>query len=190
MHPDHTIDLIPFLFATKYTPGFQRRKKLTIYGPAGFADFYERLLSVYGRDMVDVGYEIEVRELASERICFDRWHVQTAQMRHSRTAIGYRFECAGRSFVYSGDTGFCDEIVGLAHEADLLLLECSFADDNKVEGHLTPTEAGEIARLAAARRLLLTHIYPPFGPDEIITAVRSRFHGEVAIAHDLQRVLI
>ncbi|MFQ5709563.1 MAG: MBL fold metallo-hydrolase, partial [bacterium] len=40
LHPDHVMDLVPFLFASKYTPGFTRRDGLEIYGPAGFAEFY------------------------------------------------------------------------------------------------------------------------------------------------------
>ena len=51
----------------------------------------------------------------------------------------------GKSIVYSGDTDYCPELIELADNCDLLILECSFPDDMKVEGHLTPSEAGKIA---------------------------------------------
>ena len=42
-HPDHTSDLVPFLFASNYGSEEVRRRGLTIIGPPGMADFYEKL---------------------------------------------------------------------------------------------------------------------------------------------------
>ena len=189
-HSDHTMDLVPFLFANKYTPGFKRRKKLTIHGPIGFTAFYDKLLEAFGPSMTEAEYDIEVIEFGGGEFFFENCRVETGLMQHSENAIGYRFEHAGKTFVYSGDTDFCDGIVTLARKADLLLLECSFPDDKKVEGHLTPTEAGKIARMAEVRKVILTHIFPPFDPEEMVAAVRGQFEGAVSIAHDLQIVII
>ncbi|NIR49457.1 ribonuclease Z, partial [candidate division KSB1 bacterium] len=145
LHPDHTIDLVPFLFATKHTPDFIRTKPLEIYGPVGFRDFYEKFTSLYGTGITDVDYDITVRELDDIRKTFDNWSLETGLMRHAHNAIGYRFESEGKALVYSGDTDYCEGIVRLAQNADVLILECSFPDDMKVGGHLTPSEAGRIA---------------------------------------------
>ena len=68
-----------------------------------------------------------------------------------------------------------------------LLTECSLPDDRPIDIHLTPSRAGELAKLAGAGKLVLTHFYPVFGderPDE--TAGRI-FEGPVKAARDGDR---
>jgi ribonuclease BN (tRNA processing enzyme) len=48
-HPDHTAELVPFLFATKYPDMSQRQTVLTIVAGMGFKDFYTGLKTVYGK---------------------------------------------------------------------------------------------------------------------------------------------
>ena len=54
---------------------------------------------------------------------------------------------AGASFVYSGDTGYCDAVIDLARGADVFLCEASWthAPDRPPNLHLSGTEAGRIA---------------------------------------------
>jgi ribonuclease BN (tRNA processing enzyme) len=189
LHPDHTIDLIPFLFATKHTPGFSRTKPLFLYGPTGFADFFHRIVALYGRAMIEVNYAIDVQELLEHQLSFEGLTVHTKIMQHADNAIGYRFITNGKTMVYSGDTDMCDEIIELSENADVLVLECSFPDDHKVAGHLTPGEAGRIAALANARHLVLTHIYPPVNAAEILTQCSKQFAGPIEIAKDMMRIV-
>jgi ribonuclease Z len=68
----------------------------------------------------------------------------------------------GRRVVVTGDTRPCAATVEAAHDADLLVHEATFADEEAARavetGHSTAREAAEVARLAGARRLVLTHI--------------------------------
>lgn len=187
LHPDHTIDLIPFLFATKYTPGFFRKKRLEIFGPVGFENFYSKITELYGTSITDVSYNIIIRELSEHKLDFTTWKLQTRLMHHSQGAIGYRFEAEGKVFVYSGDTDYCDEIIKLAWSAHVLLLECSFPDHLKVPGHLTPTLAGKIASNAGVDNLILTHLYPPCDEEDILKPCQEQYKGNVFIATDLMR---
>ncbi len=190
LHPDHTIDLIPFLFSTRHTPGFARTKKLELHGPVGFKDFFNGLVGLYGKGLVEGDYRIEVVEMAENSLSFERLKITTKLMKHSEGAIGYRFELNDKIFVYSGDTDFCEGIIALAQNADVLLLECSFPDEMKVKGHLTPTEAGKIASRAEVDRLILTHLYPPCDEVDILEVCRREFDGEIKLAEDLMRVEI
>jgi ribonuclease BN (tRNA processing enzyme) len=68
----------------------------------------------------------------------------------------------GPLLVFSSDVGPCEELVAAARGADLFLCEAALvspSDDPRPErrGHLSAAEAGEAARAAAARRLLITH---------------------------------
>jgi len=190
LHPDHTIDLVPFLFATKHTPGYTRTRKLEIFGPVGFHAFLDKFVDVFGSGMLDVAYEIEIKELDETELTLASFKVESRLMQHSQNAIGYRFEMDGRVFAYSGDTDVCAGVLELAKNADVLLLECSFPDGEKVTGHLTPSEAGRIAAMAEVKRLILTHIYPPVQAERIMTGVEEQFSGSVEIARDLMHVQI
>lgn len=90
-----------------------------------------------------------------------------------------------RSLVYSGDTGYCQSIVDFAANADLLVLESSFYDFQKgvMRGHLTAGEAGEIASLAKAGQLILTH-FPHYGDRRQLAVEAARtYDGPVKLAY-------
>ena len=91
-------------------------------------------------------------------------------------------EAGSRSLVYSGDTDVSDSLVALARGADLLVLEA--ANPFKVPGHLTPGEAGRLAARAGARRLLLTHFYPPCDAVDVVALAAQEFAGEIIRAED------
>ena len=56
-HPDHSAELVPFLFASKYPVHARRRRPITIVAGKGFSDFFEGLRSVY-REWIDIGPDL------------------------------------------------------------------------------------------------------------------------------------
>jgi ribonuclease BN (tRNA processing enzyme) len=156
----------------------------------GFANFYHRLTGLYGSSIVEVAYDITVRELSESHLSLGAGQLETRWMQHSPNAIGYRFEADGKALVYSGDTDFGEGIIQLARRADVLLLECSFPDQEKVPGHLTPSEAGKIAKLAEAKKLVLTHFYPSCDQENILAPCARQFQGEIVLAEDLMHLQI
>jgi ribonuclease BN (tRNA processing enzyme) len=57
-----------------------------------------------------------------------------------------------------------------------------------VEGHLTPTLAGRVAREAECKRLVLTHFYPPCDELDITRIVEKEYSGEIILAEDLMKI--
>jgi len=66
---------------------------------------------------------------------------------------------AGR-FTFGADCRPCEEVVDAARDTDLLFIEATLPRPERtgIRGHLTPSEAGEAARRAGAKRVVLTHI--------------------------------
>ena len=66
---------------------------------------------------------------------------------------------AGR-IVYGADSSPTEALEEFARDADLMLVEATLPRPERtgMRGHLTPEEAGEHARGAGAKRLLLVHI--------------------------------
>lgn len=190
LHPDHTMDFIPFLFATKYTPGFRRQKRLDIYGPRGFSRFYQDLATIFDPGLLELDFDVQITELGNDRRTVETLVIESGLMKHSKDAIGYRFECNGKVLVYSGDTDRCEEIIHLARHADVLILECSFPDEMKIPKHLTPSEAGQIAEKAHVGKLVLTHFYPPCDEIDVKGIAKRQFSGDVIVAEDLMKITL
>ena len=107
---------------------------------------------------------------------------------HNPESIAYRLiGPAGETVVYSGDTDFCDNLVTLAQDADLLICESSFPDQQKVSGHLSPSSAGRIAQSAGVRHLVLTHFYPACEQVDIMAECRQTYSGRLTLAEDLMQ---
>lgn len=125
-------------------------------------------------------------------------------------SLSFRFDLPDRSIVYTGDTGPSAAVERLAQGADLLVSEVidpdgamadllrqrpdlpviarAFIMQHFREQHLTGAAAGQIARAAHVRRLLLTHIAAQTeGIAAIRAAAASAYGGPVEVASDLGR---
>ena len=190
IHPDHISDLVPLLFACRYADQ-PRLKDLTCVGGQGFKHYFGQIEKLYGRWIDASSYRLTVEEAPDRPLPFKDFQMLTKRVAHMEESVAYRMEFQdGKSLVISGDTEYCQNIVDLARESDLLVLECSFPNGKKVEGHLTPALAGRIASESRSKRLLLTHFYPVCDQFDILTQCRETFAGEVILAEDLMRTKI
>jgi ribonuclease Z len=68
----------------------------------------------------------------------------------------------GRKVVVTGDTEPCESTVAIAHEAELLVHDGTFADEEieraRQTGHSTARQAAEVGRAAEVSMLALTHL--------------------------------
>ena len=60
----------------------------------------------------------------------------------------------------------------------------------KVDGHLTPSLAGRVARETHCKRLVLTHFYPPCDSHDLAGVVKEQYGGDVILAEDLMRIVV
>jgi len=186
-HPDHINDLAELVFANKYFDP-PRTRQLNIYGPQGIKDFFDRMVSLYPV-LGDADYPISIHELEKSLIRLDSMRVKSRPLDHKQSvSLGYRVEYEEKSLIYSGDTDYCEALIKLAKEGDVLIVECSAPDGLKVEGHLTPSEIGEIALRAGVKKVILTHLYPRCEHVDVVAQVRKKYDGAVMRAEDLMTV--
>ncbi|MGD2149676.1 MAG: MBL fold metallo-hydrolase [Desulfobacterales bacterium] len=191
-HPDHTAELVPFLFANKYPDGSRRKIPLTLMAGKGFVKFYDDLKNVYGHwielapDLLTI---VELDNTAYDMRAFDDFKVESLPVDHNPESIAYRItNSGGKSVVYSGDTDVSENLVTLSKDADLLICESALPDELKVKGHLTPSLAGEIADRANVRKLVLTHFYPECDQVDIEKECRKTYSGPLLLAEDLMQI--
>jgi len=191
-HPDHSAELVPFLFASKYPDQKKRKKTLNIIAGKGFVSFYGLLRNVYGDwielapGIVDI---IEFSNTSHDTRRFTDFAVESSPVEHRKESIAFRItDNRGKSIVYSGDTDASDNLVALAKNADLFICEAAFPDEQKSEGHLTPCMAGEIASRASVRQLILTHFYPVCDTVDMKKQCRRTYAGPLQLARDLLTV--
>jgi ribonuclease BN (tRNA processing enzyme) len=181
LHPDHCMDLCGLYVSAKYAPGAPI-PRIPVYGPPGTA--YRMALA----------YDLPLDPGMEEELEFHPWHdvqqigpftVRTALMVHPVPAYAIRVEHGNKSLVYTGDTGPNETLIELARGTDLLLSEAALPDNdphNPTDLHLTPADAGEQAKKAGVKRLVITHVPPWYDRETQAENARRTYSGPVEIA--------
>ncbi|GGW73179.1 MBL fold metallo-hydrolase [Streptomyces lucensis JCM 4490] len=162
LHADHSADLLSAAYAFAFG-GMMPAAPVPVYAPR---DCARRLAGFFGRP--DTGFLETVFDFRDLHDGHDvrHWNLRlTARaVAHGTEAYGLRAECQGSVLAYSGDSGPCAALTELAALADLFLCEADVDAhrDGEHPGpvHLTPEDAGRIARDARVRELLVTHVGP------------------------------
>lgn len=187
-HPDHTGDLVPLLFASRIPDHFPVGH-LNLIGPPGLRDFYTALRQVYGHWIEPDESQLDILEIPPGIHEFQGWSVEALPVEHTNNSMGLRFRDSNGVFAYSGDTGYCSNLVDLLRDADVGLVECSHPYE--VPGHLTPALAGRAAREAGLKRMILTHLYPSCEGHDLVAEVKeSGYDGVVEVASDGMKVIV
>jgi ribonuclease BN (tRNA processing enzyme) len=181
LHADHNADLLSAVYGLAYG-GLTPAAPISVYAPAGCA---QRLAGFFGRP--DAGFLsgiFDFRTLHDGHTARHGELLLTAhEVKHDVEAYGLRAETGGRTLAYSGDTGPCAALTGLAERADLFLCEADI--DTHREGeqvHLTPEDAGRTALAAGVGELLVTHVGPTLSPEAATARAAGAFGGPTATA--------
>jgi ribonuclease BN (tRNA processing enzyme) len=186
-HNDHIGDVPMLFFAWKYGMRPARSAPLTVFGPKGTKRKLVRMAKLFGDHISEPGFDLDIRELPDdgEVRLNDVAGISTHRTPHTDRSIAYRLEVSGRSFCYTGDTGFSDDVAVFVQAADVLLTECSLPEAEAMATHLTPSQVAAMARVALPRRLLVTHVYPQLRRDDVPQLVRDGgWPAEVHLVRD------
>ncbi|HUV10517.1 MAG TPA: MBL fold metallo-hydrolase [Acidimicrobiia bacterium] len=152
-HPDHAVDLYGLHILLRY--GLER-EELPVYAPAHLAEHLGALVEGDWGNTFDWRPcdESQPAEIGDVGLRFSRTD-------HPPPTYAVELATAGKRMIYTADTGPGWDVSAFDPGADLVLSEATYLHGEKpAEIHLSAREAGEMARAAGARRLMLTHLWP------------------------------
>jgi ribonuclease Z len=222
-HFDHTADLPCFLLC-RWDQSTGRENRLRVYGPAPTSEITQKLIGPQGAfaldwkarvgapvsqsvhanrggtlprpepslDVADVGPGTVLEE--------DGWRVTATRVHHVEPwldSLAYRFDWAGGSIVFAGDTGPCGSLDKLAAGADVLVVNCwdhqqTMDDNGEAPGQTGTVDAARMASRAGTRMLILTHTGPqlsrPGQREKGIADIARIYRGEIIFSEELMCV--
>lgn len=187
-HLDHLGGLISFLFGLKWAPQTQdRTRPLRIVGPGGLSHILQAVSDSNDYKLLEQPFAVEIVEVQATREfeILKGIIADTLSTPHRPESLALRLKDEdSKSFVYTSDTGFSENLVSFAKSVDLLLIECSFRRNKPTQKHLELAEAMQIAREAEPRKMLLTHLYPEWDGVDLVSEARALWSGETIEALD------
>lgn len=190
-HPDHCADLISILFSLKYGSVTTTYENLLLMGGKGIAEFYNGLGKVFGH-WIDCNGKIDLHEFHVEKrdyLDLDDLKIETFPVEHRPESIALKItDNNNKTFVYSGDMDITPSFNEFCKDADVLVIDSATPHHLKKDGHLTPKIAGETAKSAGVKKLVLTHFYPEAEYFDMKKEAQEVFDGEVVLAYDLMEM--
>ena len=154
------------------------RNGLPVYAPEGVETKLEGLVGewtdTFDWKLVGDGDRADDRrrESAASRAPIIRCRPSAVEIAHD-----------GKRIVYTADTGPSWSVEAFGPGADLVLSEATYQhDDIRAPIHLSARQAGEAARAANARRLMLTHLWPTLDPVASVEEGSDAFGHAVTLA--------
>jgi ribonuclease Z len=100
---------------------------------------------------------------------------------------------SGSKLVVIGDAGTADGLNAVVGDADLLVIEATFLQQDaaiaRSYGHLTAAQAASLAATSNVKRLILTHISGRYSAETILAEAKAIF-TPVQIANDLEHIQV
>ena len=199
LHADHFLDLVPYSYALTYAPrqqpvpvggypGTDNPARPRLIAPTGARKCFRQVVGAWGNeDLVENAFDLEEYD-AGSTVEVGPIRARFREVPHFTTtyAIDFSSSNGGGRFTYGADSRPAEELVEVARDTDLLFVEATLPRPERtgVRGHMTPSEAGDHARRAGARRVVLTHISDELDADWALEQGSEAFGAPVEVARE------
>jgi len=160
LHGDHFAGL-PYLFL-QYTYETPRQHPLHIAGPPGTEARVRALFGAAYRELAAkaLPFRLAFTELTPDvpaDVC--GVHIEPFRVPHQEhdISLALRITVDDRSVLYSGDTGWTEELMQRSQGVDLFICECCYFE-TRVPYHLDYPRLAEQRERFGAKRIILTHV--------------------------------
>jgi ribonuclease BN (tRNA processing enzyme) len=161
LHGDHYAGL-PFLIL-EYLWEKRRKNVLTVAGPPKLEERTWRLMRLMFPRFVLEEVKHKFKFVVLEPGCSTRlgkFQVRAIRSPHTKpdVSLSLRVDGGGKSIVFSGDSGWNDDLVTLSDGADLFLCECTYFESAQLTFHMNyPLLAANRDKFKVGR-MVLTHL--------------------------------
>lgn len=187
-HADHFSDFITFFFDALIVTKFQggKRGPLTIIGPCGTTHLF-RVLFATLPGFTDPPFKVHFKEVADRPFRIGATKIWPRTVTHSPGlhSVGYRVEYNGNALAYSGDSEYCPNLVQLCRDADVAILDCSYAANRPGPAHLHAGQCGQVAQEAGVGQLILSHFYPLAERYDVEAQAAASYGGTIRKGKDM-----
>jgi ribonuclease BN (tRNA processing enzyme) len=160
-HGDHFAGIPFFILEAHFVS--RRERPLTIAGPPGLPQWYERVFDATfpGGASNRLRFPLTLHEVQPERTdMIGALKITPFEVVHDDRVgpcLAYRIEAEGRVISYSGDTAWTETLIPAARAADLFICEC-YMFDKPARAHLSLSEIEREMPRIGAKRVILTHM--------------------------------
>jgi ribonuclease BN (tRNA processing enzyme) len=199
LHADHFLDLVPYSYALTYAPrqqpvpvhrwpGTDKPARPALHAPPGAREVFRRVVGAWGNDdLIENAFGLEEYD-PSEKLEIGPISVRFHEVPHFTETFAMSLESTngGGKIAYGADSSPTEELTDLARGCDLLLVEATLPRPERtgMRGHLTPREAGEHARAAGAKRVVITHFSDELGDAWMETEATAGFGAPIEVARE------
>ena len=199
LHADHFLDLVPYAYALIYAPrqqpvpvngwpGTATPARPALHAPPGARGIFRRVVGAWGNeDLIEKAFDMDEYD-PSKEVEVGSLRVRFQPVPHFTETYAMAFSSAAGAgrLVYAADCSPTSALNGFASSAELMLVEATLPRPERTgsRGHLTPGEAGEQARAAGAKRLLLVHITDELDAGWARDEAAASFGGPVDVARE------
>jgi ribonuclease BN (tRNA processing enzyme) len=161
LHGDHFGGL-PFLILD-YMWETRRKKVLTIAGPPKLEErTWSLMRTMFPHFELDkIKHKLKFAVLEPGRSTrLGKFKVSAIRSPHTKPdiSLSIRIDGGGKSIVFSGDSGWNDELVKMTDGADLFLCECTYYESAHLKFHLNYPLLAANRDKFKVRRMVLTHL--------------------------------
>jgi ribonuclease BN (tRNA processing enzyme) len=211
-HLDHNEEYLPI----SVLAWLQGRRHANLVGPPKTKALHDFLLSFYREDLeyrarltgssLDGMFtNVEITELEGDNeLEINGVRISTTEVPHTAYTLAYRFDSGDSSIVISGDLSYSDDLVQLARDADVLVMDSGGVikkgggprrpppvqmGQGFVRAHGTLQEVATMAAKANVKKMVLTHFTP--GEIDVEASLREMskiYSGEILFGEDLMEV--
>lgn len=188
-HADHAFGIPPLLMRCIEE---KRREPLKIIGAKGIEKHVRALAELAYPGYIDkLGFSLSFVEIESDsEIELEKAALTFAKASHIESSYAVRIDCGSKSVVYSGDSGYSEDIVKLAKDADLLIHEAytseKMREEKKWKHHSSFFSAGICASKSGCKRLAIVHVLRSSRDKKLMEKeVKEAYNGPVIIPDDL-----
>ena len=195
LHLDHLLDLLALRYALAYNP-HRTDRRVPVWLPPGGTVFLDRLADALADDGEGGHFFAETFEIAvfdpGRPLGVGPFTVTFRPTVHYVPCWAMRVEDGDDSgaLAYTADTGPSADLLPLISDAAVLVTEGAARDPLPADhpesftarGHLTPSEAGQLARDAAVDTLVLSHLWDEHGPERSRRKAAEAFDGRIVVA--------